>query len=205
MRRYLLPVALAVAAALVLVLAAQNKKLRERNLTLQQMARDPYPGFIVPTVRAPLLTGDSVTLGETTEKGGRQVLLAFNTSCPFCLASLPAWQTVAAAAQAAATPTRVYGVSLDPLDSTRAYVDRHRITYPVVLLSSKDPLLFRVNKVPSILVLDEYGRTVYARVGALATGEATDSVLGAVTAAPTQTRTGAELTTTSREHPQSRF
>jgi peroxiredoxin len=205
MSRSPLSIALAVSAALVLVLAWKNRQLRELNLALERMAREPFPGFIVPTVRAPLLTGDSVTLGEIRERGGRQVLLAFTTSCPFCLASLPAWQTIAAVAQGATNPTSVYGVSLDPLDSTRAYVNRHGMTYPVVLLSSKDPMLFRVTKVPSIVVLDEYGRTLYARVGALQTREATDSVIAAVTAGRIRSKPEAELTTTSPDRSRSRF
>ncbi len=183
-RRFVLPGTLLLSAALVLILAWQNRTLRERNLTLARMATEAYPGFVVPTVRATSITGDLVMLGEHPERGGRQVLLGFNTSCPYCLASLPAWETIAQAVQAAGTPTKVYGVSLDPLEATQAYVSRNHITYPVVLLSAKDPVLFRLGMVPSILVLDEYGRTTYFRVGALETSEAIDSVISVINAKP---------------------
>lgn len=165
-------------SVLVVLLAIENRQLTRRNEVLLRRTTGPYPGMIVPTVRSATLAGDTVVLGDATETGARQLLLIFNTRCEFCRASLPAWERLAATVrEPGVTPTEVVGVSLDSVGPTRQYAAEHRLGYPVAFLSAKDPVLYRAQMVPTLLLLDRYGRTIYARRGLLDAPAAIDSVI----------------------------
>jgi len=113
------PLALAIAALLVVFLAFQNRTLREELRTLRRRAERPYPGLVVPTFRAVTLVGDSVMIGEGVP-GVRQVLFIFNTTCGFCRGTLPYWSSIA---DELVTEERreveVYGMSVDSQAETR--------------------------------------------------------------------------------------
>lgn len=185
LRRLLLPGALVVACLLVLALSIQHRALRDRLDRVVRRATRPHPGLYVPTVRVARLEGDTVTVGEAGPHQ-RQLLLVFTTTCPYCRASLPAWKQVAAAAQptSGSPPVTVYGVSLDSADVTLAYRDAHALPFPIVRFTSKLPDLYRFWSVPTIVLLDETGRILYARHGVLTTRTGIDSVIAAIHAAP---------------------
>jgi len=88
--RLLSPIALLIAAALVVTLTFQKRLLVVQYMELQERERLPYEGLWVPTFETVTLIGEDVIIGEA-EEGARQVVLIFDTTCSFCRASLPAW------------------------------------------------------------------------------------------------------------------
>lgn len=177
--------ALAVAAALVVVLALQKRRLigevERARLELRQARTEPMAGMWMPAFQAQTLDGRQATIGELPAEG-RQVLLMYTTTCPYCLRSIPAWKRIKAAADTMRSmPVAVYGVSLDSLEVTRQYAARHRLPYPTVRFpDAKVAGMYRAGTVPITLVLDEQGRTIYTRTGELRDLAALDSVMQAI-------------------------
>jgi len=149
--------------------------------------------MVVPVFRSTTLAGDSVTIGETN-LGGHQVLFVFNTTCGFCVETVPAWKTTFAEFNALGAPEiAVYGISLDREAETRRYVVDHGLPFPV--LRFPDPRLaklYRAEGVPLTIVLDHNGEMVHARLGALRDRESVDSVVSAVRHAAVPATTGAQ-------------
>ncbi len=177
--------ALAAAAVLVVVLGQQKRQLIEQveqaRYQLQQARTGPIRGMWMPAFQAPTLEGQPATIGEVRGEG-RQVLLMYTTTCPYCLSSIPAWKQIKAAADTMTSiRTAVYGVSLDSVDATRQYIARHRLPYPTVRFpDEKIAGMYRAGTVPITLVLDERGRTIYTRTGELKSPAAIDSVMQAI-------------------------
>jgi cytochrome c biogenesis protein CcmG/thiol:disulfide interchange protein DsbE len=177
--------ALAAAAVLVVVLAQQKRQLveqvQETRLNLRRAVTEPSPGMYVPAFTARTLEGDTAVIGELPAEG-RQVLLMYTTTCPYCLSSIPAWKRITATVDTMTSMRAVvYGVSLDSVDATRQYITRHGLPYPTLRFpSAKVASMYRSGTVPITLVLDEQGRTVYSRTGELKEPVAIDSVLAAI-------------------------
>ena len=183
--RILQAVAIVLAALLVLV-TFQKRQLRIEVVALRDTVWRhvdlPHAGMVVPPFDAVTLAGDSVTVGHL-RRGARQVLFVFNTRCGNCLVTLPAWQRMTEALKPHADSVEVYGLSLDPVPETRAYIEEHGLTFPVVpFLDERMQELYRIRGVPITLVADEIGAVSYARIGSIF-GEveiaATDSVVRA--------------------------
>lgn len=178
--RTFLLVTLAGAAALVVVLARQNRTLRDELATLGRQASLPRVGLYVPTFQTATLDGRSVTIGKAAP-GSRQVLFVFNTTCGFCLETLPSWTAIVTELRESADRVSVYGISLDPETETREYVTEHALSFPVLLFpEGKLERLYRVGGVPLTLVLDHEGRILYAKPGTLRDRASIDSILAAV-------------------------
>jgi peroxiredoxin len=174
--RLALLIAVAASAVLIIALAREKQSLEARYGELAARIQHPYAGMYVPVVRAPSVRGDSFVIGEAAE-GERQLLFAFSTTCGYCDASLASWEAIAA--RLAGEPgARVYGVSRDSLEATRAYVEDHGLTFPVVILNEpRLRALYRLQAVPQTLILNRDGRVVYARLGAVEGEAAVDSVV----------------------------
>lgn len=178
-RSWLPRAALAVAAVIVLVLVQQNRALREESRDWRRRALFPYPGFVVPAFRAATLAGDSVTIGESRE-GTRQVLFFFNTTCRFCLETLPGWKEVDSELVRSGGASEVFGVSLDSLPETRRYASEHELPFPIIRLP--DPRFakfYRAEGIPLTLILDREGTVLHSRVGSIEPGPAVDSIIAA--------------------------
>jgi peroxiredoxin len=172
--------ALAVACLLVSVLGFQNRALRREVRHLRFQDGIPHEGLVVPAFRAATLTGDSVTIGGM-EPGGRQVLFFFNTTCPYCLRSLPAWKMIATQVRAVgAPPIDVFGVALDSLEPARRYVAEHQMQFPVVRFpNTRIAAVYRATGVPITVVLDHEGNVLYGHGGPVVPGPVVDSILSA--------------------------
>ena len=194
-------VGLALAAALVVVLGQQKRSLitqvEEQQLRLRQVTTEPIRGQWMPAFQAQTLeTGAPATIGELPAEG-RQVLLMYTTSCPYCLSSIPAWKQITAAVDTMRSiRATVYGVSLDSIDATRQYITKHGLPYPTVRFpSEKVAGMYRAGTVPVTLVLDEQGRTIYTRTGELREKVAIDSVIAAIQWRPAPRDTSAAART----------
>jgi peroxiredoxin len=178
-------VALAAAAVLVVVLGQQKRSLIEQvekaRYDLRQARTEPIRGQWMPAFQAPTIEGQPATIGEVPGEG-RQVLLMYTTTCPYCLSSIPAWKQIKAAADTMTSiRAAVYGVSLDSVDATRQYIAKHALPYPTVRFpDEKVAGMYRAGTVPITLVLDERGRAIYTRTGELKTRAAIDSVMEAI-------------------------
>lgn len=181
-RGSLAPVSLALLAIVALLLVRQNRVLRDALREQRALARSPRSLAYVPAFRAASLGGDSLTVGERND-GGRQVLFVFETTCPFCEASLPEWRRVAAVLDTLSQPrTAVIAVAVDTSDAAvRRYAHDRAFPFPVVRFpSNKVKTMYRARSVPSTMVLNAEGRVVYAHVGVLTGAAVGDSVLAAV-------------------------
>jgi peroxiredoxin len=195
--------ALAAAAVLVVVLGQQKRSLIEQveqtRYQLRQARTEPMRGMWMPAFQAPTLEGQAATIGELPGEG-RQVLLMYTTTCPYCLSSIPAWKQLKAAADTMTSMrAAVYGVSLDSVDVTRQYIARHALPYPTVRFpDEKVAGMYRAGTVPVTLVLDERGRTIYSRTGELKDPAAIDSVMQAIRWRPAPRDTTAAARDTTR-------
>ena len=125
--RLLGPIVVLFAAALVVTLALQKRSLTIQYMELQQRERLPYEGLWVPTFDATTLEGENVVIGSE-EEDAHQVLLLFDTTCPFCRSSLPAWANLSNRLAGIGEPVvQVYGISLSPEAETRLYAGGRRV------------------------------------------------------------------------------
>lgn len=178
---WVLTVALVGASALVLILSKRLHDLSAAYRELRQLSTLPHAGTVVPTFRTATLAGDSVTVGETADSTARQVLLVFNTTCPFCRGIIPLWHRMANSLGRVGTPMRVLAISLDSAETTRRYVAEHALRYPVLLFpQAKLKRLYRATAVPQTVVLDWTGTVLYAKTGIL-DSISLDSVFAAIT------------------------
>lgn len=201
--------ALAAAAVLVVVLGQQKRSLIEQveqtQYQLRQARTEPMRGMWMPAFQAPTLEGQAATIGEVPGEG-RQVLLMYTTTCPYCRSSIPAWKQIKAAADTMTSMrTAVYGVSLDSADVTRKYIAQHGLPYPTVRFpDEKVAGMYRAGTVPVTLVLDERGRAIYSRTGELKDPAAIDSVMQAIRWRPAPPGTTAAAGETARPAAQGR-
>jgi len=173
-----LVVALTVAAVVVVALARQKQSLEVRYRELAARLDHPYVGMYVPVVGAPSLQGDSVLIGAPGE-GERQVLLVFDTRCPYSRASLPWWDALGERL-AADSRVSIYGISLDSLEASRSHAMEHALGFPVVsLMERRAQGLFRLQRVPQILILNDEGRVEFTRLGVVESDAAVDSIVAA--------------------------
>lgn len=177
--------ALAVAAALVVLLGWQKRglitDLEKAQYQLREARTMPIRGMWMPAFQAPTLEGQQATIGQAPGEG-RQVLVMYTTTCPFCLTSIPAWKQIKAATDTMkSVRAAVYGVSLDSVNVTREYIAKHQLPYQTVRFpDEKVAGMYRAGTVPVTLVLDEQGRTIYSRTGELKDPVAIDSVMQAI-------------------------
>jgi len=177
---YLLGVALLAASALVFVLSSRNRELSANYRQLRELSTLPHAGTVVPTFRTATLDGRPVVVGELKDSAARQVLFVFNTTCPFCLATIPVWKRLADSLERLGV-VQVLAISLDTGDTTRHYVADHALQYRVVTFPRRKlEHLYRAAAVPQTVVLDWRGTVLYAKTGTLDSASL-DSVYAAVT------------------------
>ena len=168
------------ACALLVVLAWQNRTLREERRWFVTRTTEPYLGMYVPQIAATALDGSALTLGVPVADA--QVLFFFTTTCPYCKRSAP---SVVQAAQRLVEQgggrVQVLGVCQCSPDQARRYAIEHRFAFPVTTLTDRRALmLFRARNVPLLLALDRDGRVRYARVGVFDTTERVQDLVAAV-------------------------
>lgn len=164
-------------------LAWQNRELRAGIRLERQKSVLPHRGLLVPTFSARTLLGDMVTVGRSDEKL-TQVLVVFNTTCQFCMQTLPLWQSVYDSLESQGVS--FLGLSHDPDSLTRAYALTHELRFPVVTFPELKLIsLYRASRVPLTMVLDDRGVVLYEHVGVL-TNSSLDSLHAVVRASPAE-------------------
>jgi peroxiredoxin len=108
--------------------------------------------------------------------GHSQILFVFNTTCGYCVATLPQWDALWRRFRRHPA-VHVLGVSLHDDSLTQGYVRQHAIPYPVVRFPDERLMrMYRAMGVPLTLLLDTVGTVRYVRAGALSEA-AVDSLL----------------------------
>jgi len=154
----------AAASLMVVVLTFRVRDLTDEVRHLRFQRNLPQVGDVVPTLRVPLLDGDSVNLARPGP-GRRQVWFVFNTTCPICGASLPEWKAACDRLGQDSTVS-ILGVSLDSAGLTRAYVETNSLRFSVAILGdARDVSMYRIPGVPLTMVIDDMGRIGFVRPG----------------------------------------
>src|SRR5690606_17791560 len=106
-----------------------------------------------------------------------QVVFIFGTNCPYSQASIPAWTRIAADSEVRGISA--HAVSIDDVDTTRAYALENQLSFSVLSFpSNRLAQLYRAVTVPQLAVLDSDGMVLYWRPGVLPIdGAAVDSVM----------------------------
>jgi peroxiredoxin len=165
--------------AVIVTLVRQSRVHRERYAELYERAAYPHVGGFVPGFAAQTLDGMAVTIGDRQD-GGTQTLFVFNTTCPYCKASLPSWRAIAATLDTALGAGAVYGISLDSAQLTRSYAQEHDLDFPIVQFPQRKLMaLYRTRSVPLTLVLDGEGRIVLSHIGIVAQDSLVESIIKA--------------------------
>lgn len=172
---------LLVAALLIVRLSVELRTVTGDYTELLERLRSPHAGYMVPTFETETVAGERVTIGEASP-GSRQLLLIFDTACPYCRASLPAWREIAGTIRSQERRIAVLGLAVDEEDGPiRAYRQEHGFDFPVLRFPQpKLRRLYRATAVPLIVLLDSDGRVLYSRLGVLDEPAAIDSVLAAL-------------------------
>jgi hypothetical protein len=172
--RVVLWVSLTASLALVVMLGQQVRDLRTRLAEAQHRMLFPRAGDIVPPFDAVALDGQSIRVGEGPPDS-RQLLFVFNSACPICQETAPAWRRLDSLV-VGMPGLSVLGWSQDPDSLARTYVIQMGFAFSVVAPDLRWLRPYKVEGVPATLVVGEDGRLLYARSGAL-TPEAVDSAV----------------------------
>lgn len=158
------PLALTVAAALVVTLGLQNRGLRDELAVSRGREILPYPGFLVPAFGTRTITGDSITVGES-ETGGAQLLFLFASTCPHCRRTLPRWNTIARELKATELPgVTIFGLSKESSDELRLYAAEQDLSFAIGSFpNAKLPELYRVVGAAADSVIQAVLETVQQR------------------------------------------
>lgn len=170
-------IALGATTTLCFALAWKHRELLREYSQLADRASTPNVGMSVPTFRAGLLAGDSMDVGRTT--GAPQLVMVFDTNCPYCRATIPTWKELSSRAHSAGAGA--VSISLDSAQATARYAKEHALTYPVAFFpESKLVALYRSRRIPVTMVLDSTGKALFAHLGPLTSPALIDSVTRAL-------------------------
>jgi thiol-disulfide isomerase/thioredoxin len=190
--RLLVVIALLGSAALVLILAQQQRALAKAYAQLRLTSVVVRPGDFVPGFNGRTTAGDSIVVGEGPPSS-RQLVFIVSKGCPFCRRTLPSWKLLAATLARDSNPgVQVVAIAIDSTRATAEYLRTSGITVPVTEFPShKVRRLFRAVVVPQTLIVDDSGRVLYSRPGVIEGAAATDSVFqAAIRPLPSPSRSG---------------
>jgi len=80
---------------------------------------------------------------------------------------------------------QLVGISLDSVPETERYVKEQALTFPVVRFPERKlRLIYKTQVVPSLMLLTDEGRVIFARLGVFEAPAARDSLLRAALTPP---------------------
>ncbi|MBL0937350.1 MAG: redoxin family protein [Gemmatimonadaceae bacterium] len=175
-----LQVLLVVAVVLVGVLSVEVQALKPYQAQARRMRSFPHIGQWFPRTNLVTEKGDSLTIGETTS-GRAQVVIFFRTTCPYCLASLPAWKSMSdSLMKDQRSRFDVIWITGSNWDSTASYAAKHNLNYAIgQFVDTKMPMVLKARVVPLTVILDRFGRVEYVHVQAVTERSTVDSLYSA--------------------------
>lgn len=178
-RQILLTCALCACAALVVVLAWQNRGLRA---DLEEVAPKPRVGMWVSAYPAKALDGREFVLGRPSS--ALQLVYVFRPDCPHCKTSEPAVALIEQRLAQAHLPVELIGLSAASDANLGAYAQARRTVFPLIRLEAvKLFSLLQLNIVPALVAVDRDGYIRYVEIGEILGEDGAARVLQAVEAA----------------------
>lgn len=178
-RQFLLTCALCVCAALVVVLAGQNRALRQ---DLEETAPKPRVGMWVSAYPAKALDGRELVLGRPAS--ALQLVYVFRPDCPHCKASEEAVALIEQRVAQGHLPVELIGLSAASEAGMRTYAQTHKTAFPLIRLEAvKLFSLLQLNIVPALVAVDRDGYVRYVAIGEIVGEDGASRVLAAVEAA----------------------
>jgi hypothetical protein len=178
-RQILLTCALCACAALVVVLAWQNRGLRA---DLEDIAPKPRVGMWVSAYPAKALDGRDLVLGRPAS--ALQLVYVFRPDCPHCKVSEQAVALIEQRLAQAHLPVELIGLSAASEANLGAYAQTRRTAFPMIRLEAvKLFSLFQLNIVPALVAVDRDGYVRYVEIGEILGENGASRVLQAVEAA----------------------
>jgi len=171
----LLLVAFLIAIALVFFLHNENSKLRTASAHQPGTLAGPPEaevGDIALSFDSVGVNGEAVRIGPI---GGEKCLLyIFSPSCEVCAHEIPQWNRLAE--QALAVGDRVFGISLDGPDQTKAALVGKTLMFPLSLMPDMATRrAYRTVAIPEVVVTSPTGRIEWVHYGYL-DGEALSAI-----------------------------
>lgn len=119
------------------------------------------------------LEGKSVAVELPAKR--KQLFFIFSSYCSACATQHPVWNNLAG--QLKGSEVVVRGVSLDSLADTRTYFKNKSPGFPVVIAPDESfSRIYRVDRIPQVMLISEQGVVEWAHTGALSEGELNELV-----------------------------
>lgn len=182
------PWALAALLSIALLLASAGlRQARDDAAESRLQHQTLQAGDFVPEARILTRSGRTVAIGSPGEDSV-DVIFLLTTSCEYCRASVPAWNSLADTISAYGLRASLIAASTDSLLVALVSADSLGLMSRLgVFTSARHVSLFRARIVPQFAVVAPDGRVRYARLGTLTAGPALDSLMSAIRSlAPTQ-------------------
>ncbi len=155
-----LHVAVSALAIVVIVLAIQNKELKESSTRGSRTGIKPGEYFSLNGIQQCLNAGN-------IDSSKTQLIYVFTTTCPFCEKNLASWKQISA--KTLKEGIVVMGICLDSEAKTKEYVKAKALEFPIFI--ADDPARFkeinRIIGVPGTVVRSKAGLVDAIWIGVL--------------------------------------
>lgn len=162
-----LHIALLVFASEVVILAKQNREIKQGSAPQDPIQVGDY--FSTEQLQ-PLHEGYRL------DKSSRTVFFIFTTTCPFCEKNIPMWKQIIQ--DSASDEVSIVGISLDSPENTLIYAKEKALEIPIyyALNAASFREDTKVSGVPTTVILDDAGNIENVWTGLLSENDAADVV-----------------------------
>ncbi|HUE85886.1 MAG TPA: conjugal transfer protein TraF [Vicinamibacterales bacterium] len=124
-------------------------------------------------------TGESIgpVPGVDFAAADRSLVMFVRSTCGFCTASMPFYQTMVRAARTTGAKVQFVAVSPEPVETTKSYLSLHRLNG----VAAAQATGFKIGGTPTLILVDSQGKLIRAWRGKApqeAEGEIVATVLG---------------------------
>lgn len=172
-------------SSILFFLGIQHSKLRNDFLEHRRADGRLARGTVLPVLFGNAVDGSSQTVSADS-LGRRQVLFLLTATCPYCQQTLPYWKELAKKIQSSPDlRATVIAVTTDSPSIAQKYARQNSLPFPLVPFPDRrTAAVYKGFIIPQTVIVDSAGRILFARVGALVTKEAADSLLSALKVKP---------------------
>jgi cytochrome c biogenesis protein CcmG/thiol:disulfide interchange protein DsbE len=136
-------------------------KIVQGNMANKTQVMDRWIGMPAPDVTVTTLDGKTITLSEL--RGKRVVLDFWATWCPPCRMEIPHF--VQLATETPADQLAIVGISSEPADKLKPFVEENKINYPIASATQLPSPYEDVTAIPTTFFIDRNGVITKILVG----------------------------------------